>query len=210
METNMSEPQITIIPKPDYISFEDIQNLLNKAHESNKEKGLVYATANQTVSRLKEKIGDGVCLVALCDGKLAGTATISFRNLRYWYHDGKVAILKLLGVSPEYKGMHLSSLLLTKWIDIAKENNVNVLVTDSAEHNTIVRNICLKRSFCKVDYCSYKGNNFYTVVYAKWLNDCPHSKFSCWLHFNLKRLVVKLKYKPGKVPRFCNHLRKND
>ena len=202
MEINMTEHGITIIPKPENISYEMLQDLLNKAHNSNKAKGLLYATANQTVEKLKEKIGDGICLVALCDGVLAGTATISFRKLNYWYHNGPVATLKLLGVSPEYKGLHLGSLLLKKRIEIAKERNIDVIVTDSAEQNVIVLDSCLKRGFRKVDYCVYPGNNFYTVVYVKWTKACPHSKLSCWLHFHLKRLYIRLKYKPGKIARF--------
>ena len=202
MDNKIFDSKIEILPKPDYVSYENLQSLLNKAHECNKKKGLVYATACQSVEKLKEKIGDGVCLVALCDGKLAGTATITFRNLHYWYHNGPVATLKLLGVAPEYKGMHLGSLLLKKRIEIARNRGINVIVTDSAEQNIIVRNSCLKRNFRKVDYCVYPGNNFYTVGYAKWIGRCPHSKFSCWLHFNLKKLYIRLKYKPGKIHRF--------
>lgn len=202
MENNINKHQITVIPKPESISFDMIQDLLKKAHESNQAKGLLYSTATLSAEQLKERIGDGICLVALCDGKLAGTATISFRNLHYWYHNGPVATLKLLGVSPEYKGMHLGSLLLEKRIEIAKEKNINVIVTDSAEQNLIVRNNNFKHGFCKVDYCTYAGNNFYTVVYALWLNGCPHSKFSRWLHYNLKRFWIRLIYKPRKIKRF--------
>ena len=98
--------------------------------------------------------------------------------------------------------MHIGSLLLKKWIDIAKEKKIDVAVTDSAEHNTIIRNCCLKRGFSIVDYCTYPGNNFYSVVYALWLKGCPHSKFSRFIHYNLKRFWVKLVYKPSKIKRF--------
>ena len=46
------ENGIRIIPKPDYVSYSDIQECLSKAHAVNEKKGLIYATQNQTVNTL--------------------------------------------------------------------------------------------------------------------------------------------------------------
>lgn len=46
------ENSIRIIPKPDYVSYSDIQECLSKAHAVNEKNGLIYATQNQTVNTL--------------------------------------------------------------------------------------------------------------------------------------------------------------
>ncbi len=189
--------EIIIKEKDDSVSFEAIQELLNAAHKSNEEKGLKYATANQSVEKLKSKIGEGdVCFTAMLGDVLVGTVTISFRELNYWYHKGEVCIIKLLGVSPEYKGRHISSRLIEKCIECAEEKGRRVIVADSAEQNVIIRSLLYKYGFLTVDYCKYAANNFYTNVYVKWLDGCPHSNLSCSMHYKLKRMKIRLKYKP--------------
>lgn len=189
--------EVLIREKDDSISFEAIQELLGAAHKSNIEKGLVYATANQTPEKLKSKIGEGgVCFVALVEGALAGTITVSFRKLEYWYHSGDVAIVKLLGVNPEFKGLGIAPRLVSKCIETAQDRGVKVLVSDSAEDNVIVRNILHKQGFLTVDYCKYAANNFYSNVYAKWINGCPYGDFYRKLRYRLKRFKTRRKYKP--------------
>ena len=189
--------EIIIKEKDDSVSFEAIQELLTAAHMSNAEKGLIYATANQSVDKLKAKIGeDGVCFIAMLGDVLAGTVTISFRELNYWYHSGEVAIIKLLGVSPEFKGRHISSKLIEKCIECAEKKGRRVIIADSAEQNVILRNLLHKYGFLTVDYCKYAANNFYTNVYVRWLDGCPHSRLSRSIHYKLKRMKIRLKYKP--------------
>ena len=42
--------------KPYWITLKEIQKLLNVAHETNISKGLIYATYNQSLFKLKEKL----------------------------------------------------------------------------------------------------------------------------------------------------------
>ena len=90
--------------KSDDISYEEIQRLLNLSHIDNEKKGLKYSTQNQSVEKLIEKIGTGDCVVAKIDGKLVGTATVGYRKINYWYCKEECAIIKLVGVHPDYKG----------------------------------------------------------------------------------------------------------
>jgi hypothetical protein len=48
----------------------------------------------------------------------------------------------------------------------------------------------------------YKGNNFYSTVYAKWLGVAPWCNLYIFFKYHLKRLYVHFKYKPGKIERF--------
>lgn len=98
---------INIELKSEKISYEELQELLNLSHKSNEEKGLKYGTQNQTIDMLKEKLRECDCYVAILDGMLVGTATIGYKSLNYWYCNERCAVIKLVGVHPDYKGKKL-------------------------------------------------------------------------------------------------------
>ena len=126
------ENGIRIIPKPDYVSYSDIQECLSKAHAVNEKKGLIYATQNQTVNTLIEKLKDSITYVALTpENKVIATASVQFRKINYWYHNGDIGLLKLLGVLPEYSGMKLALLLmlLIQHFEV-KSRGIEVLVSE--------------------------------------------------------------------------------
>lgn len=179
---------IRILKKPDYITFEQIQECLDKAHQVNAAKGLVYATQGQTVEKLIEKLKNAVTYVALTpDNKVVATASVQFRKINYWYHNGNIGLLKLIGVHPEYSGLKLAQLLLQLRRFEAQSRKIEVLVTDSAEKNLAIRNLYLHNGFEIVDCCKYPENNFVSVVYAYWFHGCPHSQLKRWLKYNMHR-----------------------
>lgn len=200
----MKGPLYDIVEKPEFISFEAVQETIRVAHESNTEKGLLYATASQSVDTLKKKIGDGVCYVALdrATGSVVGTVTLGIRPLHYWYVNEIVAIIKLFAVHPDYKGGGISKALVDHCIDYAKQRGINIVVSDSAEQNAIIRNLFTKSGFLIVDYGLYAANNFYTTVYAKWLRSCPYPSWYRRLRYRLKWCYIRALYKPRKIKRF--------
>lgn len=171
------ENDIRIMPKPDYVSYSDIQDCLSKAHSVNEKNGLIYATKNQTVEKLIEKLKDSVTYVALSpENKVIATASVQFRKINYWYHNGDIALLKLVGVLPEYSGKKLALLLLLllRMFEV-QTRGIEVIVSDSAEENIAIKNLYLNNGFKIVDYCKYTTNNFISTVYAYWSHGCPHS-----------------------------------
>lgn len=165
---------LTIYEKPYFVSWQDIQSLLNDAHKVNLTKGMRYATMGQSVEKLKQKAIDSKVYVALLGSKLVGTATIQFRSINHWYHKGEVGLLKLLGVSSDMQGRGICSLLLLEILKTSKEHNLSLLVSDSAEQNKAIKYLYLKNGFSVVDCCKYPSNNFISTVYALWLNElCP-------------------------------------
>ena len=174
-------------------SLEDVQNLLRLAHQSNEQMGIVYATANQSGEKLREKIGMGICYVAVDteSGQIVGTATISPKNLSYWYYDGQVYLLKLVGVHPSYKGKGVGALLVQQCIDQARRNHIPVIVSDSAEENLALRSLLKKFDFVTVDCVKYKSNSFVSTVYAKWIDgDCPWTVQERERHYQKHRANV--------------------
>lgn len=169
---------IRIMSKPDYVSYSDIQDCLNKAHAVNERNGLIYATKNQTVEKLIEKLKDSVTYVALSsENKVIATASVQFRKINYWYHNGDIALLKLVGVLPEYSGKKLALLLLQllRTFEV-QSRGIEVIVSDSAEENIAIRNLYLNNEFKIVDCCKYTSNNFISTVYAYWFHGCPHKE----------------------------------
>ena len=84
------EVEVRKLLSDDVISLDDIQKLISKAHSDNIKNGLFYATASQTIEKLRQKIGDGVCFIAEENGKLIGTATVCSKKINYWYYSGTV------------------------------------------------------------------------------------------------------------------------
>lgn len=183
------ENGIRIVKKPDYITYEQIQECLDKAHEVNAKKGLNYATQGQSVEKLIEKLKDSVTYVALTpDNEVVATASVQFRKINHWYHNGDIGLLKLVGVLPEYSGLKLATLLLLllRRFEV-QARKVEVMVSDSAEANIAIRNLYLHNGFEIVDCCKYRENNFISVVYAYWFHGCPHSRFKRWWKYNAHR-----------------------
>lgn len=196
--------EVRFMVKPEYVTYEMIQALLTKAHRTNSEKGMKFATETQSVDTLKKKIesDNGVCYVAMIDDQLVGTMTIAYRKLHYWYHQGDVAIIKLTGVDPACRGKGIAKQLSDRALEDIKKKGIKVIVTDSAENNIPIRNWALSDHFRITDYCLYKGNNFYTNVYVKWLDGCPYSDWYRKLRYGLKKAYIRIMYKPGKINRF--------
>lgn len=165
--------QVKLMQKPYWIQWKDIQTILNKAHETNLSQGLIYATYNQSIAKLREKTKNSICLVAFVNDELAATGTVQFRTINHWYHSGEIGLLKLLAVAPEYRGYGLASSLTKSRLTLSTKMQVPVVVSDSAEQNAAIRYLYLREGFKIVDCCKYPENNFVSTVYAKWLTNTP-------------------------------------
>ena len=195
-------PDIKILEKPDWITYEDIHELLYAAHASNREKGFNVNTATMSGKELETHLGKtGKCFVALDGDKLVGTASYRILNRNYWCAQGDVVDRILVGVLPEYKGQHISSMLFKKVLDEAKANGYKYIESRTAENNEIVQIINKKDGYRYIDFVSTKADH-YTVVMLQWLEECPYSIKQTDRYFKIKRFLVKLRYKPGRIKRF--------
>lgn len=180
--------QVVLEPRPYWVTWKQLQQLLNKAHETNMQKGMVYATYNQSVDKLKEKCINSVVLVVWVDGELAGTCTVQFRTINHWYHQGNIGLLKLLAVLPDYRNCRLASLLTKEVLRLSQLKGVEIVVSDSAEQNKAVQRLFLSEGFSIVDCCKYVANNFVSTVYANWLTPrVPFTEEQMQTHYQEKR-----------------------
>ncbi len=194
---------ITIMEKPDWISFDDIHELLYLAHAENREKrGFHVRTAEMTGAELEAYLGStGKCFVALDGEKLVGTASYRIVQRALWCVKGPVADRILVAVHPDYQGKRIASALFCTIEEAVRVIGMQFIESSTAEANTVMRNACLKEGFRYVDL-QVPYSDHYNVVMLKWLNGCPYPKWRMNAHYAWKRLRKKLKYKPGKIERF--------
>ena len=193
---------IVIQEKPDWISFDDIHNLLYIAHENNRNMGFHVDTAEKTGAELEEYLGKtGKCYVALDGKRLVGTESYRIEQRKYWCAKGKFVNRVLVGVHPDYQGQHISTMLYKEIERFARENGYKYLETRTAENNKIIRSMSKKNGFYPIDFISRKTDH-YTVIMIKWLGQRPVSNYRIFWHFIWRKALIKLRYKPGKIKRF--------
>lgn len=194
--------EVEIIEKPDSISWDEIHEILLKAHADNRSKGIYMRTADLSGEELRERLGDdGICYVAIVDGQLAGTASIKFCERRRWYVNGTIGDFMLTGVVPGFGGHGIYSALCQAREDAARARGVAVLEMDTNENNLPVQKILAKRGFRHVSMFVSPYVRHYSVVMAKWLGECPYSDAYCRRRFLWESFKIKLRYKPGRIKR---------
>lgn len=194
--------ELEIVKKPEWISYDDIHELLYKAHETNRNNGFDVNTAHMSGKEIEEHIGDeGVCLVALDGEKLAGVAAFRVRNRNYRFVKGKVAEFVLFGVLPEYRGNGISLKFINKLEETALASGIKYAEGRTAENNKAVLKLMKNDGWRYIDFVAPESDH-YNVIALKWLDGSGVPKWRIALHFKIKKILVKIKYKPGKIKRF--------
>ena len=196
--------QITVMEKPDWISYDEIADVLHDAHKENLSRGLDYSAAIQSGEEIEALLHDnGRFYVALADGKkVVGVSAIRLREKSFrWFGQKKpYGKVMLEGVRPEYQGLGINSMLRKEIYDYAYQY-VDFLELDTAEKNTKAIAINKKHGWIPVDYITRKTNHFYSVVMARWKDGCPYSVLDCQLHFLKNKMIIRRKYKSDGQPR---------
>lgn len=67
---------LRILPKPDWVSWDEITAVLHDAHKSTVANGMNYLASRQDPSETKKRAQNGVCYVALVNKRVVGTMTV--------------------------------------------------------------------------------------------------------------------------------------
>ena len=194
---------IRVIEKPERISYQEIRDILVAAHKKNFEQGIVMHTTELSPQELQERVGSkGKTFIAVKDGKIVGTASYRIREQHKWYVDGLVVDEILVGVLPEYSGMHIYSRLYDSIENAARKENYNLIIFSTAEKNINKQQIGIKKGFHYVNFFVAEDNDHYSVIMAKWLNNCSFSRFKLRCKYCLKKMYVKFRFKPRRIKRF--------
>ena len=185
---------IRIIPKPEWISYDEITDVLHDAHQSTKEGGMDFNAATQTSEKTIERLGNhGRFYVALTDdNSVAAVGAISFSRLkRAWYGKKNMMAghIKMVGVRSAYKRRGLNNRLYEK-LEKYGFSHADILVMNTACENRIVLDSNERHGWKYVDCKSFPSTNYYSYVMAKWKNGCPHSDLKRKTIFLIRKALV--------------------
>ena len=186
--------EITIMEKPDWVSWDEIHEVLVKSHAPNRDNGINMRKPSLPGEKIAEEIGkDGKMLVALDGRRVVGTSAIVVKRKSYWcgVKEDKYGCVYFASVLPEYNGLGIY-----KKLDMRREQEsllmgADKLLGDTHENNQHRLEIAKKAGYKYVDY-KFCGDH-YNIVFVKWLNGCPYSDFRCWYEFNKRKLILKVK-----------------
>lgn len=208
--------EIKVMAKPDWVSWDDIHELLQMAHKKNIEKGITMNTTTMSGEEIKKYIGEeGRCFVAFCGDQLIGTTSTRITIGRKWYDKGKIVSKGALSaILPKFQGLGILEEMNELRDAYIAEKGVQVLEGDTPEENMVVRKFVARNGFKEVRYFPASHQNHFSVYFVKWLEGCPFSDKYIQKKFNISKRLTKIQYKPGKVERsrvlsfFCKGLNK--
>lgn len=189
MENNLLD-ELIIIPKPDYITWEEISELLHLGYSQRAKEGLHYSAVDQPVEKTIERVGDGVCLVALLNGKLVGTESYkliekSKLNFKKWYYDERFYYLHSLTVHPDFTKQGIGSKIRNTIKQEAIKNNIDSLISDTAIHAKWLIKWYDRQGHKKVGLVSHPTTNYYSVVMRTPIKGKNYSNFYRFIRYNL-------------------------
>lgn len=199
------DQNIQIIEKPEWVSWEEIHQVLWKAHEQNRQKGMHMRLPSKSAEELQKFFeGKGKMFVALDGEKVIGTLALMIKEGKQWYNRGQYGYACLGAVLPEYSGKGVFKALYDKMEDEARSLQLPVITRDTHENNARMLKISKQEGY---RFVSYKACiDHFNIVRAKWLKDCPFPTWYIKFRFLLSKFYLKTRFKmvPGKgrVKRF--------
>lgn len=199
------ESQIQIVEKPNWVPWDEIHEVLWKAHEKNRKKGVIMSYPTLSGEEIKNKIGNNGKLFTAIDGnKVVGTLALIKKIGKQWYNTGEYGYMCFGAVLPEYSGKGIYRLLYQLAETTARQMNLQVLTRDTNEHNARMLKITKQEGYHFVECKAYKDH--FNIVRAKWLEKCPYPVWYIKLRFIVSKIRTKVRYKidhqKGKVVRF--------
>lgn len=196
---------IQIIEKPDWVSWDDIHNVMWDAHAENREKGIIMSYPSLSGNEIKRKIGEnGKMFVAIEGNKVVGTLALIKKTGKQWYISGQYGYLCFGAVLPEYSGKGIYRSLYQLAENTAKQMELLVLTRDTNEKNARMLKITKQEGYHYVACIASKDH--YNIVRAKWLDKCPFPSWYIKMRYLISKLKIKSRYKidpqKGKIKRF--------
>ena len=182
---------VQILKKPEGLSWEEIQKVLNQAHQSNRKKGIVMRKPSLTAEELFKEIGEeGVMLVAMDDSRVVGTAALLVKECSKWYNEGQYGYLCFASVLPEYLGKGVYRRLCEEREKIARDKGLKGLLFDTHHNNKRVISINCHNGFKRVGVRIFESH--WNIVLFKWLNGSEHSSFECFFRYCISLVRMQL------------------
>lgn len=199
------DSEIQVTEKPEWVSWDEIHEVLWKAHEQNRKKGVIMSYPSLSGEEIRNKIGDhGKMFVAIEGEKVIGTLALINKVGKQWYNSGQYGYMCFGAVLPECSGKGVYRSLYQLAEATAKQEGLLVLTRDTNENNARMLKITKQEGYHFVECKAYKDH--FNIVRAKWLDKCPFPTWYIRTRFILSKTITKLRYKmdpqKGKFKRF--------
>lgn len=197
--------QIRVMEKPDWISWDEVQQCIHDAQLTNKKKGFDMSFGHKTGDELRKSVGEnGYCFVVLNESnKVIATMSLRVSNIRFWWYKGEAGFHCCEAVLPDYRGTDAYFDMHAAIKRKERELGIKLLWFTTAERNKVVLRTAIKTGCKMVRYASFSGCDYYSVIFAKWLDEgCPYSDATIKFMYYLSKIAVKILYKPGHIKRF--------
>lgn len=138
---------------------DEIMNIIEQAQAYFKEQGIDQWQNNYpNVETINNDIDSDTSYVLLKDGKVVATAVVSFDGEETynhicdgkWLSNGEYAVMHRVAVDNNYKGLGLSSQIVSHVVELCRKNNVHSIKIDTHEDNISMQRLLKKNDF---KYC---------------------------------------------------------
>lgn len=197
--------EIRIIEKPDWVTWDEIAECIKVSQATNKKKGFDMSFGHYTGDQLRDSVNGGYTFVALNEeNKVLATVSLKISRLHSWWCRGKAGFHCMESVLPEYRGTDVYFDLHHQLALKESQLGLKLLWASTHENNKTILRLSAKDGWKKMQY-SASGKNcfYYSIIIAKWLQECPYSDRFINFMFWVSKVVVRFLYKPGKVLRFA-------
>lgn len=193
---------IIITEKPDWVSWDQIHEVIWKSHEQNRERGVNMAFPTFSGEKIRERIeGHGKMFVAIVDDVVAGVGAVIKKKGYLWCGKDEYAYLCFASVLPAYNGCGIYKSLRDCREKEARRMGVDRVLFETHEGNDKVMKINSKDGYKCVDF-KVTSTDHYNVLMVKWLDGCPYPDWYIKSQFLIRKCYRKLRFKPGHVKRF--------
>ena len=195
--------EIKVMEKPDWVSWNDIHQVLQSAHMVNRKRGLNMINANLSGEKIQRKVGNGICVVAMEGDKIIGTKSVALFKGDRWYSKGKiVAHYCLTGILKKYQGCGIFEMLNDECLKFVERVNPDIIQANTAENNKMILDNSHQNGWINLQCVTFKGTDYYSVFFAKWRKKCPYPLWYCKIRYRLSAIYTKTRFKPGHIERF--------
>lgn len=162
---------IEIHQKDDRTSWEELTTLFHAAFQERLDQGLQFTCSYFTPEDLEQRCADAIVLLAIDKDKnrLAGTASVVINQ----DENGTWGYFQNMAVHPDYKRRGVATELEKRRTEIAKENECQHVMCDTAVGAKSSVKMHKKTGFRIVGLESFKSTNYYSYVFRKQLVDDP-------------------------------------
>lgn len=182
--------------KPDNVTYDELYDLLFKAHAGNREKGLIINPNIHNGKDLEEHLGEGhVCMVAMDGERAVGTLSVKIqKGDRPITKRLTVGYLMNLGVSEDYRRRGIGAGLLAKCGEYAAENGADALVLYVVARNKAV-DLYKESGFLEADFMARRTLKQNSIYMIQWLGRHKIPDWVINIYYKMRKLYKTRRYR---------------